>query len=240
VNVGVVVFPGSNCDRDALLAVDDVLGAGTASRVWHEERSLDGIDAVILPGGFSWGDYLRTGALARFAPVMQAVREVADSGTPVLGICNGFQVLCEARLLPGALLRNERSRFHCDIVDVAVASSATPWTCAIEPDAMLRLPIAHGEGRYHVDAPQLAALEASGRVVVRYAGANPNGSVGAIAGVSCARGNVVGMMPHPERAVHTWMGSADGALVLESLSQYLARRQSTAQRELVGAHADAH
>ena len=239
-NVGVIVFPGSNCDRDALRAIDDVLGAGTATRVWHEARSLDGIDAIILPGGFSWGDYVRTGALARFAPIMDAVRDAADAGVPVLGICNGFQVLCEARLLPGALLRNDHSRFRCDIVDVTVDATSTPWTCAIDVGATLRLPIAHGEGRYHADDDVLDALEAEGRVVARYAGANPNGSRHAIAGVSSAAGNVVGMMPHPERAVHDWMGSSDGALVLESLRRHLTTFRAPSTRQLVGAHADSH
>jgi phosphoribosylformylglycinamidine synthase len=236
--VAVVVFPGSNCDRDAARAIDDVLGAGTATMAWHAERSLDGVDAIVLPGGFSWGDYLRTGALARFAPVMDAVREAAGRGVPVLGICNGFQVLCEAGLLPGALLRNDHLHFRCDEVPVEVATATTPWTCAVEPGSTLRLPIAHGEGRYHAEPGVLDELEQDDRVVVRYAGANPNGSARAVAGVCSAGRNVVGMMPHPERAVHAWMGSDDGARLFESLRSYLGRAATVLPRdlELTGAH----
>ncbi len=237
--VAVIVFPGSNCDRDAARAVDDVLGAGTATLAWHAETSLDGVDAIVLPGGFSWGDYLRTGALARFAPVMGAVREAAERGVPVLGICNGFQVLCEAGLLPGALLRNDHLHFRCDEVPVEVASSDTPWTRAIDAGRALQLPIAHGEGRYHADTAVLDELERDSRVVVRYAGANPNGSARAIAGVCSAERNVVGMMPHPERAVHAWMGSDDGALLFESLRLHLGDGATDPNRtELAGALAD--
>ncbi len=236
-SVAVVVFPGSNCDRDAARAVDDVLGTGTATFAWHAEETLDGVDAIVLPGGFSWGDYLRTGALARFAPVMGAVRAAAERGVPVLGICNGFQVLCEAGLLPGALVRNDHLHFRCDEVPIAVASANTPWTCAIEPGCTLQLPIAHGEGRYHADASLLDELEVDGRVVVRYAGANPNGSARAIAGVCSPARNVVGMMPHPERAVHAWMGSSDGALLFESLRRHLGAgvTDTTDRLELAGA-----
>ncbi len=215
--VAVIVFPGSNCDRDAARGIDDVLGAGTATLAWHAERSLDGVDAIVLPGGFSWGDYLRTGALARFAPVMGAVRAAAGRGVPVLGICNGFQVLCEAGLLPGALLRNDHLHFRCDEVPVDVVTGDTPWTRAIAPGRTLQLPIAHGEGRYHADAAVLDALVRDDRVVARYAGANPNGSARGIAGVCSAERNVVGMMPHPERASETWLGSTDGRRVLASL-----------------------
>jgi phosphoribosylformylglycinamidine synthase len=237
-DVAVVVFPGSNCDRDAARAIDDLLGAGTARLVRHDERELGDVDAIVLPGGFSWGDYLRCGAMARFAPAMDAVREAADAGVPVLGICNGFQVLCEAGLLPGALLRNDHLRFRCDIVDTHIERTATPWTNAYEPGAAARLPIAHGEGRYHADAETLDQLEREGRVVVRYAGASPNGSMGDIAGICSAAGNVVGLMPHPERAVHAWMGSADGAAFFESLRRHVATTDTT-RRELVGSHVDA-
>jgi phosphoribosylformylglycinamidine synthase len=220
--VAVVVFPGSNCDRDAARGIDDVLGAGTAELVRHDEPSLARADAVVLPGGFSHGDYLRCGAMARFAPVMDAVRDAADAGVPVLGICNGFQVLCEAGLLPGALLRNDHLRFRCDVVDTTIERTATPWTNGYELGEAARLPIAHGEGRYHADDATVEQLERDGRVVVRYAGSSPNGSVHAIAGICNEAGNVVGLMPHPERAVHDWMGSADGARFFTSLAGALA------------------
>ncbi len=223
-DVAVVVFPGSNCDRDALRAIDDVCGAGSATAVWHEERSLVGFDAVVLPGGFSWGDYLRCGSMARFAPVMADVQRVAAEATPVLGICNGFQVLCEAGLLPGALLRNDHLHFRCDIVDATIEASDTPWTCAYADGDEVRLPIAHGEGRYHADAATLDELVRERRVVVRYAGDSPNGSLLDIAGICSADRNVVGMMPHPERAVHEWMGSADGALAFQSLRRHVEQR----------------
>ncbi|MCB0880377.1 MAG: phosphoribosylformylglycinamidine synthase subunit PurQ, partial [Thermoleophilia bacterium] len=227
-DVAVVVFPGSNCDRDALHAIDDALGLGSATAVHHEERDLVGFDAVVLPGGFSWGDYLRCGAMARFAPIMSEVRRVAAQGLPVLGICNGFQVLCESGLLPGALLRNDHLHFRCDIVDTTIDQADTPWTCAWADGDSARLPIAHGEGRYHADPDQLAALVRDRRIVVRYAGANPNGSALDIAGICSAERNVVGMMPHPERAVHDWMGSSDGVLAFESLRRHV--EQSTLQR----------
>jgi phosphoribosylformylglycinamidine synthase len=216
-----------------------MLGAGTATLVHHEQTTLAGADAVLLPGGFSWGDYLRCGAMARFAPVMDAVREAAESGVPVLGICNGFQVLCEAGLLPGALLRNDHLRFRCDVVDTRIERTATPWTNAYEAGAAARLPIAHGEGRYHADVATLDELEREGRVVVRYASESPNGSARDIAGICSAAGNVVGLMPHPERAVHAWMGSADGAPFFDSLARHLASATTDTRMELVGSNADA-
>jgi phosphoribosylformylglycinamidine synthase len=234
-DVAVVVFPGSNCDRDALHALEDVFGPGSATAVWHEERALVGFDAVVLPGGFSWGDYLRCGAMARFAPVMAEVRRLAAEGVPVLGICNGFQVLCEAGLLPGALLRNDHLTFRCDIVETIVGTSGTPWTGALAPGERLRLPIAHGEGRYYADEATLDELERDDRIVLRYEGASPNGSARAIAGICSAGRNVVGMMPHPERAVHEWMGSADGVGILESLRTHVTDIE-TNRTGMAGAH----
>jgi phosphoribosylformylglycinamidine synthase len=189
--------------------------------VWHTTRSLDGFDAVVLPGGFSWGDYLRCGAIARFAPVMQAVGECAERGVPVLGICNGFQVLLEAGLLPGALVRNDSLRFRCDIVACEVVSNRSIWTSGLTVAETVRLPIAHGEGRYVADDETLAQLIAEDRVVLRYSAENPNGSLDDIAGISNEAGNVVGMMPHPERAVHDWMGSADGRSIVEGVARVL-------------------
>jgi len=219
--VAVVTFPGSNGDYDALCAVRDGLGVH-AELVWHTTTDLSDYDAVILPGGFSYGDYLRAGAIARFAPVMDAVRAAAAAGKPVLGICNGFQILTEAGLLPGALLRNANRAFVCDWVWVRVETSRTPWTSTIPEGTVLRLPIAHGEGRYYADPATLAALERDRCVVFRYVdalgnvteAANPNGSLGNIAGVCNAAGNVVGLMPHPERAYDALLGSASGLLIL--------------------------
>ncbi len=222
--IAVVTFPGSNCDRDTLRAIDDVHGSGTAVAVWHTERSLDDCDAVILPGGFSWGDYLRCGAMAARAPVMTAVRIAAARGVPILGICNGFQVLCEAGLLPGALLRNSHLKFRCDLVSLAVPEHVrpTPWTLNTRAGQRMTLPIAHGEGRYHADSNVIAELEREGRIVLRYEGDDPNGSLGRIAGICSSDGIAVGMMPHPERAVHEWMGSDDGAALLHSVGQWIA------------------
>jgi phosphoribosylformylglycinamidine synthase I len=199
----VVIFPGSNCDRDTLWA----WGEG-AIPVWHEQPRLPAVDAVILPGGFAHGDYLRAGALARFSPVMADVRRAAEAGLPVLGICNGFQVLCEAGLLPGALGRNAGLTFRCETVTVEVVDPDTAWTRGLPRGTRLRIPIAHGEGRYWTPDP------AAVRVVFRYAGDNPNGSLDAIAGVSNAAGNVVGLMPHPERAACERLGGVDGRRIL--------------------------
>jgi phosphoribosylformylglycinamidine synthase len=220
----VVTVPGSNGDHDALMAIR--LGLGHAAElVWYTETDLSRFDCIIIPGGFSYGDYLRAGALARFAPVMSAVAREAEAGKPILGICNGFQILTEARLLPGALLRNASLEFVCDWVWVRVEQTRTPWTSQLAPGTLLRLPIAHGEGRYYVEAEELVALETNGQVVFRYvdadglptADANPNGSVANIAGVCNERGNVVGLMPHPERAYDRFVGGDDGLRILASV-----------------------
>jgi len=210
--IGVVVFPGSNCDRDVRWALEGCLGLPTRF-LWHEERDLRGIDAVVLPGGFSYGDYLRCGAIARFAPLLEAVREFAEHGGPVLGICNGFQVLTEMGLLPGALTRNRDLHFLCQPVDLVVSNPINPWLKNYGHRETITLPIAHGEGRYQLDADQLNDLEQEGRVVLRYA-SNPNGSVGDVAGLTNAAGNVLGLMPHPERACDPATGGIDGRRLL--------------------------
>jgi phosphoribosylformylglycinamidine synthase subunit PurQ / glutaminase len=220
----VIVFPGSNCDHDAYHAVKHVLGHDTRF-VWHKESSLGGTDVVILPGGFSHGDYLRTGAIARFSPVMDVVRAFAASGGPVLGICNGFQILLEAGLLPGAMLRNADLKFHCEHVAVRVEATDTPFTQLCAPGQVLSLPIAHGEGNYFAEPHVLRRLEERRQVVFRYsspggevtAAANPNGSVQNIAGICSDGRNVVGLMPHPERACERALGSADGLVLFESV-----------------------
>ncbi len=207
--IAVVRFPGSNCDADALAAAQ---GAGAdASFVWHRSTDLAGADVVVLPGGFCYGDYLRPGAIARFSPVMRAVAAHAAAGRPVLGICNGFQVLCEAQLLPGALVRNGGLSFVCRMVTVRVESDATPFTARYQPGRLLRLPVAHGDGRYVADEATLDRLEREERVVFRYVGGNPNGAMRDIAGITNAERNVVGLMPHPERAAEALLGSDDGA-----------------------------
>jgi phosphoribosylformylglycinamidine synthase I len=211
--VAVVVFPGSNCEHDVAGALER-LGA-CASLVWHESRDLEGADAVVVPGGFAHGDYLRPGAIARFSPVMDAVAAFADSGGPVLGICNGFQVLTEAGLVPGALRPNEGRRFLCKTVTCIVDSTTSALTSGLEAGQSLRLPINHYEGNYTIAPDDLSRLEARGQIVLRYR-ENPNGSVGSVAGVSNERGNVVGLMPHPERASDPILGSADGIGLLES------------------------
>jgi len=214
VRIGVITFPGSLDDVDAARAVR--LAGGEPVALWHADGGLRGVDAVILPGGFSYGDYLRCGAIARFSPVMAAVAGFARDGGPVLGICNGFQVLCEAGLLPGALLRNAGLRFVCRDLQVVVDSAATAWTAACEPGATLTIPVKHGEGRYVHDDP--ARLAADGQVVFRYAaGQNPNGSLHDVAGVSNPAGNVVGLMPHPEHAVDPLLGPTGGRPLFESL-----------------------
>ena len=220
----VVVFPGSNCDHDAYHAAHHVLGQ-EAVFVWHKDTSLQGADAVILPGGFAHGDYLRTGAIARFSPIMPEVKRFADAGGPVLGICNGFQVLLEAGLLPGAMLRNRNVKFLCEHVIVKVEQTDTPFTSACRAGQLLRIPIAHGEGNYYAEPDVVARLEENRQVIFRYASAdgvaapeaNPNGSVNNIAGLCSERRNVVGLMPHPERACELAVGSADGLVVLESV-----------------------
>jgi phosphoribosylformylglycinamidine synthase len=225
----IVVFPGSNCDHDAYHAAKHVLGQ-EAIFVWHKETSLSGADVIILPGGFSHGDYLRTGAIARFSPIMENVRAFAAGGGPVLGICNGFQVLLEAGLLPGAMLRNEGLKFRCEHVHVRVEQVDTPFTSRCSPGQVLRIPIAHGEGNYFADPETIAQLEATGRIVFRYTtadgevdpAANPNGSRNGIAGICNERRNVVGLMPHPERACEPVLGSGDGLVLLESVVSALA------------------
>jgi len=227
--IAVVRFPGSNCDDDARHAFEFVLGAAVRF-VWHRESALGDADAVVLPGGFSYGDYLRGGALAALSPVMDAVRRFAERGGPVLGICNGWQILTEARLLPGQLARNPALHFKCQDVHLRVERDDLLFTRRYRKGQILRVPIAHNEGRFYVDAPTLARLEDSGRVVFRYvdeAGlqsddANANGSVNAIAGVVNERGNVLGMMPHPERAAEALLGSADGAPLLRGILDHLA------------------
>jgi phosphoribosylformylglycinamidine synthase len=213
---GVLQFPGSCDDRDALLACRRV---GEARLVWHADADLGDVDVVVVPGGFSYGDYLRAGAIARFAPAMEAVADHADAGGAVLGICNGFQVLCEAGLLPGALLPNDSLRFVCRQVDVVVESAETPFTGGIRPGQRLSIPVKHESGRYFAPDVELEALEARGGVVLRYApGHNPNGSVREIAGVVNERGNVMGLMPHPEHAVDPLTGSEDGLAIFRSLA----------------------
>jgi phosphoribosylformylglycinamidine synthase I len=228
VKVGVVVFPGSNCDRDALHGAR--LAGAQAELLWHEDTDLHGSDAVILPGGFAHGDYLRAGAIARFSPIMGAVREHAARGGLVLGICNGFQVLTEAGLLPGALRRNATLRFEHRWVRLSVERHDNPFTQGIPPGATLRLPIAHGEGCYYLPDDDLKALEAAGQVAFRYTlpEGNPNGSARDIAGVTSANGRVCGLMPHPERASETLLGSDDGLLLLRSMVESAARVEAVA------------
>jgi phosphoribosylformylglycinamidine synthase I len=225
---GIVVFPGSNCDHDAYHAAKHVLGHD-AEFVWHKDTDLKSADVVVLPGGFSYGDYLRTGAIARFSPIMNAVRAFAERGGPVLGVCNGFQILLEAGLIPGAMLRNRSVKFQCEQVYVRVDQTDTPFTAACRPGQVLQMPIAHGEGNYFAPPDVIARLEANGQVVFRYTNAagevtdeaNPNGSAAAIAGLCNERRNVVGLMPHPERACESALGSADGLRVFESAVESL-------------------
>ena len=212
---GVVVFPGSNCDHDAWYAVSVNLGH-KAEFIWHDADRLGDIDAVILPGGFSYGDYLRCGAIARFSPVMNAVRRFADEGGLVLGVCNGFQILVESHLLPGALLRNEGLKFICDTVELRTETTNSPFTGNARKGQILHVPIAHGEGFYYADERTLDELEAEDRVAFRYI-QNPNGSVRDIAGILSKGRNVLGMMPHPERAADPLMPSTDGLVILQSI-----------------------
>jgi len=213
--IGVVVFPGSNCEHDVVRAVQ-LVGGADAELVFHDRRDLSGLDAVVLPGGFAHGDYLRPGALARFSPVMESVAKFAAEGGPVVGICNGFQVLTEAGLLPGALQKNAGLRFLCTVVPVTVVSDRSVLTARLTPGRHLSLPINHFEGNYTCDAGTLEMLRSEGRIVLRYAD-NPNGSVDDIAGVCNAAGNVVGLMPHPERACDVLLGNTDGAGLIGSL-----------------------
>ena len=214
---GVVTFPGSNDDRDALYCLQTVLGQQAVS-LWHKDRDLKGVEAVVLPGGFAYGDYLRCGAIARFSPVMQSVVKFAEAGRPVIGICNGFQILCEAGLLPGVLVRNHSLSFICQWVRIRVETAGTAFTSACREGEVLRIPIKHGEGCYVADESTLKKLEDKGQIVFRYVNeagevtetANPNGALHNIAGVTNTRGNVVGLMPHPEHAVESLLGGEDG------------------------------
>lgn len=230
----VLQFPASNCDQDCVHAVR-VLGHA-ADLLWHKETSLGDVDAVIIPGGFSYGDYLRCGAIARFSPVMQAVQRFAAEGGLVLGICNGFQILCEAGLLPGALIRNRSLQFRCEQVLLKTASFETPFTCRTPQDKLLKIPIAHGEGCYFADEPTLARLQANRQILWQYCNpageltddANPNGSLLNIAGIGNEQRNVAGLMPHPDRASEALLGSADGRLIFEGMIHTLTSRVAAA------------
>ena len=231
--VAVIQFPGSNCDTDCQAALSSFKGV-RAEIVWHKEISLAGYDAVVLPGGFSYGDYLRCGSIARFSPIMGVVREVANAGVLVLGICNGFQILCEAGLLPGTLLRNNRLLFRCENLHLRVENSGTPFTSVLHRGQVLEIPIAHGEGNYFADPETLNQMETNGQILVRYcnasgnvtAEANPNGSLGNIAGI-CSHGrNVFGLMPHPERACESILGGTDGRGIFQSMIEAVAKLES--------------
>jgi len=222
---GVVVFPGSNCDRDVAYVTRDLLHQSTRM-VWHEETDISDLDVVVIPGGFSYGDYLRCGAIARFSPVMQQVVEHAREGKFVLGICNGFQVLTEAGLLPGVLMRNRDLHFICDRVPIKVERTNLPWTQTYSPEQVITLPIAHGEGQFYCDQQTLSQLETNGQVLFRYESDNPNGSINNIAGICNRQGNVLGMMPHPERASDARLGSTDGLKLFQGL---LKRVEALAQ-----------
>ena len=237
-NFAVLQFPASNCDQDAVHVLRNVFGH-SARLVWHKENSLGDADAVVIPGGFSYGDYLRTGAIARFSPVMQAVQSFAAGGGLVLGICNGFQILCEAGLLPGALIRNRSLQFRCEHIFLKTATTDSPFTNRIPPEKLLRLPIAHGEGCYFADEETLSRLEANHQILWRYVNAqgeatesaNPNGSLDNIAGICNPARNVAGLMPHPERACEQILGSVDGRLIFESLLHALENRSSAMVQE---------
>jgi phosphoribosylformylglycinamidine synthase subunit PurQ / glutaminase len=221
---GIVVFPGTWSDTDCGYVARDILGQ-EAGYIWHQQTDLGGSDCIILPGGFSYGDYLRAGAIAQFSPVMAAVREFAASGGPVIGICNGFQILCEAGLLPGALRRNEHLEYRCQWTNLRTERTDTAFTGRCRPGQVLRVPVSHGEGNYYADTATLSQLEEEGRVLFRYCdasgkatpAANPNGSVGNIAGIVNEAGNVLGMMPHPERSCEALLGSTDGNLIFQSI-----------------------
>ena len=212
----VIVFPGSNCDLDMYHAIKDELGE-EVEYVWHDEKDLSDYDAILLPGGFSYGDYLRCGAISRFSNVMSEVVKAAEAGKPILGVCNGFQVLTEAGLLPGALLRNKNLKFMCRTVSLKVENKETIFTAGYEKEQIIHIPIAHGEGNYYCDEETLASLKANNQIVFTYAADNPNGSVENIAGIVNKRGNVLGMMPHPERAVNELMGGSDGLALFKSI-----------------------
>jgi phosphoribosylformylglycinamidine synthase I len=213
---GVIVFPGSNCDHDCYNAVKDVLKQ-PVEYVWHQEKKLDHLDCIIVPGGFSYGDYLRCGAIARFSPVMEAVKKHADRGRLVIGICNGFQILTEAGLLPGALIRNRDVHFICRHIELRVENNKTPFTRKLKKGQILNIPIAHGEGNYQCDKTTLAELKKNKQIAFTYHGENPNGSTANIAGIFNKKHNVLGMMPHPERASENILGSSDGLPILRSI-----------------------
>jgi phosphoribosylformylglycinamidine synthase I len=216
-NFAVLVFPGSNCDIDCYKAVEETIGQ-PVDYVWHTETDLSKYDCIIIPGGFSYGDYLRCGAIARFAPVMAALVKAAEQGIYMIGICNGFQILLEAGLLPGAMLRNSSLKFRCHAATLQVTNANTPFTTGYEQGELVNIPIAHGEGNYYCNDETLAALQANNQVVFRYeTGNNPNGSIDDIAGICNKAGNVLGMMPHPERAVNELLGSADGKRMFTSI-----------------------
>jgi phosphoribosylformylglycinamidine synthase len=231
----VIQFPGSNCDQDCLAALRGIKGIET-EYVWHKETSLEGWDAIVLPGGFSYGDYLRCGAIARFSPIMRAVVEDAHAGKLVIGICNGFQILCEAGLLPGALVRNRSLHFVCDMVTTRVEVAGTPFTHGMPVGTLLRMPVAHGEGCYYADSATVQELNERQQVVLRYCdsqgnvtpAANPNGSVENIAGICNRARNVFGLMPHPDRACEERLGSGDGARIFESMLQTLVGDRAAA------------
>ncbi len=223
--VAVVVFPGSNCEQDVVRAFRR-LGVA-AETVWHSEKSLEGADLVVIPGGFAHGDYLRTGAIARFSPIMSAVEDHADAGGLVIGICNGFQVLCEAHMLPGALRKNSGLKFLCKWTEVRVDNTDTPFTARAEPGRVLRIPINHFEGNWYCEPDRLEELKQSGQIVLRYV-SSPNGSLDDVAGIMNASGNVLGMMPHPERACEAILGSTDGAVILQSMIDHVVRRRELA------------
>ncbi|MCK9555338.1 phosphoribosylformylglycinamidine synthase subunit PurQ [bacterium] len=227
---GVVVFPGSNCDHDCYYVLNDVMKVKT-DYIWHKQNEISGYDCIVLPGGFSYGDYLRTGAIARFSPVMKSLIEYAEKGGLVIGICNGFQILLESGLLPGAMLKNESLSFVCRDVRLNVENSMIPFTSRCKKGEILEIPVAHGEGNYYADERTIRMLEDGGRVVFRYCGkdgkaskeANPNGSINDIAGICNEKGNVLGMMPHPERCSEKILGSADGTKIFNSIISHLTR-----------------
>ncbi|MEX0770292.1 MAG: phosphoribosylformylglycinamidine synthase subunit PurQ [Balneolaceae bacterium] len=227
--IGVIVFPGSNCDHDAYHAMKHVLGVDTQF-IWHKDTDLSGVDLLVIPGGFSYGDYLRSGAIARFSPVMKSVTEYASEGRPVLGICNGFQILLEANMLPGAMLYNEKLRFICKDVFIRVENNQTPFTQGLEEGDILQVPVSHGEGNYFINETGLKKLQDRNQIVFRYCDdegvttqeSNINGSVDSIAGICNEQGNILGMMPHPERAVEKLLGSVDGLKFFESALKNMA------------------
>jgi phosphoribosylformylglycinamidine synthase subunit PurQ / glutaminase len=226
-NFAVLVFPGSNCDVDMYKAVLDTIEQ-SVEYVWHLETDLSKFDAILVPGGFSYGDYLRPGSVASLSPVMEQVKIAAEEGKLILGVCNGFQILTEANLLPGALRRNQRLKFHCNTIDLKVENNQTPFTLNYQEGETIRIPIAHGDGNYYCDQETLDQLEKNNQIVFRYKGTNPNGSISEIAGVINERGNVLGLMPHPERAVHKWLGTDDGKRMFSSILSYWRKQHGTA------------